>query len=351
MKKQFADYTWLAGSHGRRGSLWQGPDHLLVVEGRGVVLALTELYRRIDYRNIQILTITPTRSHVWLSVLSGLAALLFGWFTSLAWDSEIFLPISLGLPAGLLAVIGIVQFARGPTCICTLQTSVQELRLKPLNRLATARPVMLHLESLCREHQRELTAAPSATPSGHPLAASAPPPPLVPRHGAKSPWNHGGPIRFAGLLAVVWGLLLAGELFVSSPLYTMLNVLAGVASTILAIVALVRTTQYLLPSPLPGVLWTALGIHLLSALALYVLALVSTQALLFDESPQAFIERTQRTAEDFFGTLPAFRFDQTRGWGWGVVTLGGVLVVCGVVQLIYSLRRHTPSAEPPPLSA
>ena len=60
MTNTFENYTLLAGSHGRRGSLWKGPDHLLVIEGGGVLFALSEQYRRIDYANIQSLGLVRT---------------------------------------------------------------------------------------------------------------------------------------------------------------------------------------------------------------------------------------------------------------------------------------------------
>src|SRR5215212_5206770 len=66
MIKTFQDYTLLAGGHGRRGSIWRGPDHLLVVEGSGVLFALTESYRRIDYENIQALSLVRTQRYAWL---------------------------------------------------------------------------------------------------------------------------------------------------------------------------------------------------------------------------------------------------------------------------------------------
>jgi hypothetical protein len=123
MKKQFADYTWLAGNHGGRGSLWQGPDHLLVIEGKGFVLAMSEIYRRLDYKKIQALTLTETRRYVWMGFLLGLGSLIFALLTWAAWGREPFLPITLALPAGLLAILFVVHLARGRTCSCTLQTT------------------------------------------------------------------------------------------------------------------------------------------------------------------------------------------------------------------------------------
>ena len=101
MKKAFDDYTWLAGRAGTRGSLWQGPDHLLVVEGKGFVFPYREVYRRIDYKNIQALMLTRTMRFVWLGVLYVLllGLLLAGWLMQISnngWTAFTTVPLSLG---------------------------------------------------------------------------------------------------------------------------------------------------------------------------------------------------------------------------------------------------------------
>ena len=104
MTKAFDEYTFLAGSHGARGSLWQGPDHLLVVDGQGWLLSFGEVYRRVDYANIQSLTLVRTQTYFWMALAWGAAALVFFLFTMVALSEEIYALVTLGtLTAALLA--------------------------------------------------------------------------------------------------------------------------------------------------------------------------------------------------------------------------------------------------------
>ncbi|RBP42604.1 hypothetical protein DES53_106313 [Roseimicrobium gellanilyticum] len=359
MKKQFADYTWLAGNHGSKGSLWQGPDHLLVIEGKGFLLALSEVYRRLDYKNVQALTLTETRRYVWMSFLLGIGALLFALLTWATWNQEPFIPISLALPAGLLAILLAVHLARGRTCSCTLQTAVQVLRLKPLNRLQTALPVIQRLETLCQQHQQgmpvmtpeSLAAAPAPssmpTPMGYASAA-----------GMKPPWSGSGWVLAAGLLSVGWAMVLAGELFVSNLLFTVLNMLVGGASFIMAIVALVRAHLQKVPVGLSGALLGGLVTHFGTGVLLAVVGVMSTAKLNKQATPLEILERNQRASEDLFNNLAACSFGEAGALGWALLGIAMVLACCGIVQLVYSPRRKgaagatgaaVPPATPPPM--
>jgi hypothetical protein len=355
MKKQFADYTWLAGNHGGSGSLWQGPDHLLVVEGKGVLLALSEVYRRLDYKNIQALTLTPTRRYTWVGVLLGVGALILGLLTWATLSQEPYIPISLGLPTGLLLVLLVVHLARGQTCACTIQTAVQVLKLKPLNRLHTAQPVFQRLEALCLEHQKglpvvELGAMVSAAAAS---SAAIPPSMYAPMAGAKPPWSGSGWVLAAGLLAIGWALMLAGELFVQGMFFTTVNMAVGCASAVMVIVALVRSYQQSVPGGLAAALWGGLVMHLLSALALFALTVAGTATAVGDSTPVEILESNQRTSEDAFKHLAAFQFEQAGPWGWAFLGLAFILACFGAMQLIYGPRRKSaivaaPAATPPP---
>ncbi|MEZ0276915.1 MAG: hypothetical protein ACAH88_18545 [Roseimicrobium sp.] len=355
MKKQFADYTWLAGTHGGSGSLWQGPDHLLVIEGKGLLLAVSEVYRRLDYKNIQALTLTPTRGYIWMAVLLGVGALIFALLTWATLGQEIFIPISLGLPAGLLLILLAVHLARGQTCACTVQTSVQVLRLKALGRLHTAQPVIQRLEALCMEHQKGL---PVVEPGAVAAAAAAsgtafPPSMFAPMAGAKPPWSGSGWVLVAGLLAIAWALLLGGELFMDGMFFTTMNMMIGCGSAIVGIVALVRSYQQSVPGGLATALWGGLAMHLLAAMALFALAVAGTANAAGDRTPIEVIEANQRTSEDAFKHLALFQFDQAGPWGWAFLALALILACLGAMQLMYAPRRKaaldaTPAAAPPP---
>jgi hypothetical protein len=361
MKKQFADYTWLAGNHGGKGSLWQGPDHLLVIEGKGFLLAMSEVYRRLDYKNIQALTLTETRRYVWMGCLLGIGALMFGLLTWATWGREPFLPITLALPAGLLGIFFTVHLARGRTCSCTLQTAVQVLRLKPLDRVQTAMPVIERLEALCLQHQRGLPVMSAEALAAASSAASAMPGAMgpLPVAGMKPPWSGSGWLLGAGILAIVWALALAGELYVSGLFFTVMNMLLGGASFIMAIVALVRSYLQKVPVALAGSLWGGLATHFGTAGLLLAVGVVRTTQTTTERSPLEILEQNQRASEDLFVNLAACTFDQAGALGWALLGVAMVLGCCGAVQLVYSPRKKgavvtsgatTPPAMPPPMA-
>src|SRR3954464_736909 len=160
MIKAFEDYTLLVGSHGRRGSIWRGPDHLLVVEGSGVLFALTESYRRIDYENIQALALVRTQRYAWLlaafsAPLVIVALIIPAMVLSGANPAVITgVTVALGIPFLLIPfILLVVHLARGRTVRCTLQTAVQNLRLRPLTREAKAERIMAEITGICREFQ------------------------------------------------------------------------------------------------------------------------------------------------------------------------------------------------------
>lgn len=153
MTNTFENYTLLAGSHGRRGSLWKGPDHLLVIEGGGVLFALSEQYRRIDYANIQSLGLVRTVRYGWLIAAFAVPAVLFAIGLIATLDQAIGFSIAFGVPFTVFLTLLIIHLVKGRTVRCSLQTAVQVLRLRPLTREAKAQRVLDELAQLCRHHQ------------------------------------------------------------------------------------------------------------------------------------------------------------------------------------------------------
>src|SRR6476660_3455921 len=125
MRKTFENYTLLTGNHGRRGSMWKGEDHLLAVEGNGILFPYSEQYRRVDYKNIQAISYVLTK-RFWL-VLCALLIPILGLTggAAFAFSTESYpLAIILGVILLPFLAILIVHMAMGRTCICTLQTAV-----------------------------------------------------------------------------------------------------------------------------------------------------------------------------------------------------------------------------------
>jgi hypothetical protein len=79
VKKNFGEYQRAAGRGRYEGSLWFGAEHLLVIENSGFIFPFSESYRRIDYRNIQALTIAKTKRGAILTAFLLAALALLGW--------------------------------------------------------------------------------------------------------------------------------------------------------------------------------------------------------------------------------------------------------------------------------
>jgi hypothetical protein len=171
---------------GRRVQLWQGKEHLLLVEWNGY----REYYKRFNYRDIQAFVIRQTRERVLWNVLLALPLALCG-FVLVSMIQQafqrgfqqsgdvavvvIFGTMSLVLLAGI-----IVNLALGPTCTCEIQTAVQTRPLPSLNRVNRARKVIARLRPLIEAGQGQLAPGELARlldtrPRTPPPAEEAPP--------------------------------------------------------------------------------------------------------------------------------------------------------------------------------
>lgn len=360
MKQSFDDYKYLAGGTGGKGSLWQGPDHLLVVEGRGFLLPFSEVYRRVDYDKIQALSLVATKTYIWASVGMGLAAIFFLGMAFLARDEEPFLPISLLIPGVMLTVLLLINLFRGSTCRCSLQTAVQVLRLKPLVRVHKAEQVMALLDDLCRRQQAGLAHAPAAsTRPGVEGVGALPLAPELPGAaipGGKPPWQGSNWTFFTGLLMLLWGAALAAELFVSGVALTISSVVLGTAVVVLGIIALVHASRYRTPVTLLVCLWGNLATDLLAGLGMYILAVAAVmhQGM---SNPEKLFGNKAMGNEHIISSLANYSMEQCEPWGWALVVLGGLILILGLSIVVYGGRGRRLASEevkaspplPPPL--
>jgi len=105
---------------GIRASLWLGQDHMLCIYNKGY----EEDYRRFYFRDIQaIITHQDNRRLVW-NIIFGVFAFAFAF-----WG-----PPYLMVSAFFLVLI-LINWLRGPTCTCYVQTAVSRENLPSLNRL------------------------------------------------------------------------------------------------------------------------------------------------------------------------------------------------------------------------
>jgi hypothetical protein len=133
-------------------TLWLGPDHLLLVDGRGY----SEIYRRFYYRDIaSIVTRGTGTAGVWSAILGLLllgvaAAAAFTVPDGRAWWA---------IPGAPLLLFLVVNIARGASCVAHITTPIQTAPL-PLRRWRAARRALSLVRERVAEVQRPLDASP-----------------------------------------------------------------------------------------------------------------------------------------------------------------------------------------------
>jgi hypothetical protein len=130
-----------------RNRLYQGPDHLLVIQSTGYA----EEYRRIFYRDVRYIDIRKSPSQAWQALVSGLFIAFFGLMLFvMPWvvDAVLMAPF---------VVWFLVNLALGPTVACYVHTHVQSLRVPAPRRRPKVAPFVAFL--------RERTGAPEGQPA------------------------------------------------------------------------------------------------------------------------------------------------------------------------------------------
>jgi hypothetical protein len=163
--------------------LWLGPDHLLLAR----TAFFSEEYKRFYFRDIQAVVTRRTERREILTVILIFTTVVFGVlaaFTDAVWHA-VLVVITLTLFVALL-----VNWLRGPTCVCHLRTAVQTEELSPLKRSRATRRVIDKLKPNIERAQGALaaellqpkppvvfSAAPSETAAQPASQATQPPPP------------------------------------------------------------------------------------------------------------------------------------------------------------------------------
>jgi hypothetical protein len=135
------DYSAIPGLGTGRGSfqvgirkrLYQGADHLLLIQSTGY----SEDYRRVFYRDIRCVIIRRNRRYLWFSLVFAGSILLV-----VALVLAIYSRSSLGgswlaltILVAPLALMLAVHLMRGPTCDCYVTTGVQTVVLPTPQRV------------------------------------------------------------------------------------------------------------------------------------------------------------------------------------------------------------------------
>ena len=144
--------------------LWLGPDHLLLVRTTG----FSEEYKRFYFRDIQAIITRRTERREILNVILVFVVIVFAVFSVFAEaGGRVFCLVMIG---GILVGL-LVNWLRGPTCVCHLSTAVQSEELSPIKRFRTVQKVVGQLKPRLEEAQGPL--APELLQPRPPLVSSA----------------------------------------------------------------------------------------------------------------------------------------------------------------------------------
>jgi hypothetical protein len=142
---------------GRRVQLWQGEEHLLLVEWDGN----REYYKRFGYGDIQAFIVHKTPE---AAIVNAVLLAVFGLLLVLGLiSSDAVGRVTLLALAGIFGVLLLSNFLSGPSCQCMVQTAVQVEELPSLRRLPRAQKVLARLRPLIAQAQGQL--APEELPA------------------------------------------------------------------------------------------------------------------------------------------------------------------------------------------
>jgi hypothetical protein len=149
MKKQFDDYVLL--HNGRHlGSLWMGPDHLLVIEKSSFFGSVREFYRRLDYDSIQGIFTARTSKSKTTTILVAIFLVIFGLLAAgMASDESWGGVVVFGFIALVLIIFLTIHLLRGPSAGMIVRTAVRPWNLAPVDRLKVAEKVFEALAARC----------------------------------------------------------------------------------------------------------------------------------------------------------------------------------------------------------
>ena len=132
-----------------RRSLWQGPDHLLWVEGN----MMEEQYKRFYYRDIQATIMCRNRRRLLWSAIWGILVMLGALG---AWVSHS--PGFFYIYTGLFSILLVSNILAGPGCDVYLQTAVHLEKINTLVRIGKAVKTLDRLRALVERAQGVLDA-------------------------------------------------------------------------------------------------------------------------------------------------------------------------------------------------
>ncbi|MFV1994111.1 MAG: hypothetical protein ACC661_01645 [Verrucomicrobiales bacterium] len=351
MKKRFGDYRRLARGSFGCSSLWAGPDHLVYVRGTGFLLPLVEEYKRFRYEDVRAITMTGSSFAFWMLILSAAAAvssaagIFLPDYEELA--GQVVVSIFLGpiLFAGLFILVW--NLVRGSSCRCCIETSVGQVRIRPVSRLRVFERVLAELEPLLLEHQQAVASIqPPELPGGQrregAVAGTRAAVQGAPA-GAARVVGRGSPFLVPTLLAMLsFG---AAWLMYAHRLDTGWLIAAGVLNLLLfggVVVAIVQLLRGYTPGVVLVVLWTSLVQQLVVMMAWFALYMVwSIKIAMHAEGVGT------AAFNELFGHPVVQAGSYYFSLGNGILSL--VLGISGLAGIRSHFLRRRPPAAPPAL--
>ena len=256
LKSSFDNYTRLAKGLFGMSSLWLGQDHLVYAKGRGFLLPFSEEYRRYRYGDIQAFSLVKTSRlalgllySFGLSLVVGVLVLLaiFGrgdsFGPAIAVTAIVFSLVGLTLLALLLR-----HLILGPTCLCDIQTSLSQERIRPLARYHRARQIIDEIGVKIDRAQSGLVD--SGGTAGTALASTA----VSERYSIPR-----SALPTFAFTALAGGACIA-SLHLGSIAVAGISLLLLFAVSVLLLVALVHVVRRATPRAIRTTLWSSLGI-------------------------------------------------------------------------------------------
>lgn len=237
-------------------SLWLGQDHLVYAKGRGFLLPFSEEYQRYRYGDIQAFSLVKT-SRLGLGLLYSISLLLVVGalvLLSIFGRGDSFGP-AVAATAIVFSLAGLILLALllrhlilGPTCLCDIQTSLSQERIRPLARYHRAQQVIDEIGVKIEEAQSTLV------DSGESIATTV----------ASTAVSEFYSIPRSALPAFIVVALAGGACIASLHLGSIavvgVTLLLLFAVSVLLLVALVHVVRRATPQAIRTILWSSLGI-------------------------------------------------------------------------------------------
>ncbi|MDY7037755.1 MAG: hypothetical protein SV375_16525 [Thermodesulfobacteriota bacterium] len=253
--------SFLFGYH----TLWLSNDHLLSIDSRRFM----EDYKRFYLRDIQSIIIQKTSVGKIQNLFLAVFCCFFILLTYSTRGIEV-LSVILGIITFLFLLALLINWFRGPTCVCHIQTAVQTEKLPSLNRLKTAQKAMERLRPLIENVQGTLTPEmlrekmqEGYNQDTRSSRGNAIPLPLRHEHGP----THG--ILFYLLLSD--GLFTFMDLFYNHIIITLASTGISMGTGICVIIALVKQHGSDMKTAIRSITWGVLGYVILAFFVSYII--------------------------------------------------------------------------------